>query len=287
LAFSPDGGLLAIGKMDRAMILFDVDKAARASALEKLDGLGEVSCLAFAPDGKKLLSGGATGRIQVWDVGPKGALTEAGRFVGHSNSVRTITVGSDGRTVISGGDEKKLRCWDLEGARERFAIDGFGRPVRASWLARSLKQALASDGDVLVLIDVQQGRTLQSMKLAGGIAHAVAISPDGSRVAVSDRYAVRVWETRTGREQPPLQDKEIQWTARFLPNGKCLLSGASGKVNLWNVQSHQKVYEFDTAQSHLYVQTIACSPDNRHFAAIPAAAGQSLQVFRLPAEVEK
>jgi WD40 repeat protein len=288
LAFSPDGALLAVGKMDGALLVLDVDKGARTGSVEQRDALlGEVSCLAFTPDGKKLLSGRRRGRIQVWNVGPQGGLTEAGHFAGHSSAVHTITVGSDGRTVISGSEEKKLRCWELDSARERFAIDSFQHAVKASWLARSLKQALATDGQTLVLIDVQQGKELQSMKLANLAARATAISRDGSRVAISDLAALRVRETRTGLDQPALQDDEPQWSAQFLPNGKYLLSGANGKVNLWDLQSHQKVYEFDMAEGRGPVQTIACSSDNRRFAAMPFGGGQAIQVFRLPAEVEK
>ena len=125
---------------------------------------------------------------------------------------------------------------------------------------------------------------IQTMRLASHSAQAVAIAPDGSRVVVGDSYALRIWNIRTGKEYPPLQDQEIQWTARFLPNSKYVLSGGRAKVNLWEVAKQRKVYEFDTAGSY-YVQTLAPSPDGRHFAAIPGSAGQDLQVFRLPADV--
>ena len=92
-----------------------------------------------------------------------------------------------------------------------------------------------------------------------------------------------MWDIRSGHQQPTLQDNEIQWSARFLPNSKYILSGGRGKVNLWEVATQRKIYEFDAAGSG-YVKTIACAPDNRHFAAIPSSAGQDLQVFRLPAE---
>lgn len=95
-----------------------------------------------------------------------------------------------------------------------------------------------------------------------------------------------MWEIRSGKEFPPLQDREIQWTARFLPNSKYVLSGGRRKANLWEVATGRKIQEFDVAGGY-YVQCLACSPDNRHFAALPGSAGQSLQVFRMPAEVGK
>ena len=110
----------------------------------------------------------------------------------------------------------------------------------------------------------------------------MSVAPDGSRVVVQDLCALFLWDIRSGHQQPPLQDTEMQWSARFLPNSKHQLSGGRGKVNLWDVATQRKIYEFDTAGTG-YLKTIACSPDNRHFAAIPGSAGQDIQVFRLPA----
>jgi len=284
LAFSPDGRLLAAGKMDRALMVFDVDKSTRTAFLEGLEGLEQVTCVTFTPDGRKLLAGGYRGRIQIWDVSPDGALTEAGRFVGHNKEVKTITVSADGRCVLSGGAEKMLRYWKLDTAAELFAIDGFDGAVKASFLTRGGKQGLGCDGQTLALIDIKQGKVIQKMELANRSANAVAIAPDGSSVIVNDMYALRMWDIRSGKEHPRLQEQEIQWFATFLPNSRYILSGGRAKTNLWEVATQRKLYEFDMAGTS-YVQMIAASPDNRHFAAIPDSSGQTLQVFRLPAKI--
>ena len=160
---------------------------------------------------------------------------------------------------------------------------GFTRAVKATFITRGVKQGLACDGDLIALIDMKEGKAIQTMKLGKRSAQTVAIAPDGSLVVAHDTYALQAWEIRSGKGVPLFQDREIQWSSAFLPNSKYLLSGGLGKVNLWDAATQRKIYEFDTAGSS-YVKSIACSPDNRHFAAIPGSAGQSLQVFRLPAE---
>jgi WD40 repeat protein len=286
LEFSPNGGLLAVGKMDRALMVFDLNTSTRVSFHEKLEGLGQVTCLAFTPDGRKLLTGGYSGRIQIWDVAADGQLAEAGRFVGHSKEILTITVSNDGKMVLSGGAENLARCWNLESAREEFAIDGFRGRVKATYFSLRGKQGLACDGETLALIDVPAGKVIQTMKLHAYSAHAVSIAPDGSRVIVSTGSEIRMWEIRTGREFPPLADPEIQWTARFSPDSKYLISGERAKINLWEVETSRKIYEFDTAGTS-YVQSLAYSPDRRHISGIPDSAGQTLQVFRLPADLAR
>lgn len=283
LAFSPDGRLLAVGKTDRAVMVFDVEKQQRVAFVEKLEGLGQVTAACFSPDGRYLLTGGYTGRIQLWEVAADGGLSEAHRFVGHSDAVQTITVSKDGSRVLSGGKEKKVRCWTLADGKEQFIIDGFAGAVKATFITRGGKQGLACDGQDIVLIDMAEGKAIQKMKLGQRTTQTVAIAPDGSQVVAQEIYALAAWQIQSGAGQPLLQDREIQWSAVFLPNSKYLLSGGRGKVNLWDMAGHRKIYEFDLAGTY-YVQTVAVAPDNRLFAAIPASSGQQLQVFRLPAE---
>ncbi|MGO8752574.1 MAG: protein kinase domain-containing protein [Thermoguttaceae bacterium] len=309
LAFSASGNRLAAGKMDRAVMVFDVAKPARVSFIDRLEGLGQVTCVAFTPDGRKLLTGGERGRIQVWDVASDGHLSEvtrfppswwtarngedvasdgrlsaAARFDGHASAVHAIAISADGQRVLSGGDEKKARLWDLAGGSERLVMDGFRGSVKAARFTRDDQEGIASDGETLAVIDIKQGKTVRSLPLARFRAQAVAISPDGSRIAVSELYAIRLWDCRTGQEFPRLQDTEIQWTAAFSSNGKYLVSGGQGKVNVWQLATQRRIAQFDTVGSY-YVQSIAVSPGGRYVAAIPASAGQDLQVFRLPAEV--
>ncbi len=286
LAFSPDGRFLAAGKLDRAIYVFDVDKGIKVDSHEKLQDLGEVTCLTFAPDGRKLLSGGWSGRIQTWDVSEDGRLTEAKPFVGHGNAVKSICVSSDGNTVLSGDEKKMARAWNLHTCREQFAIEGFRWQVAACFLSRSAKQGVATDGQRIDLIDMVKGEVIQSMSLAKGICHSCAITRDGRHVACCDGYAMRVWEICTGNELPSCQGEQIQWAAAFTPNGKYLLSGVSGKVNLWEIATGRRLYEFDT-KPNANVHSLAVSPDGIHFAAISSNSSDDLTVYRFPPEIRE
>jgi len=286
MAFSPEGKFLAVGKMDRAVLVYDVDKSERVSSHTKLDQLGQIKCCTFTPDGDKLLTGGSEGRIQIWSVTADGRLAQGKAFVGHTGEVNTISVSADGKTAVSGGRGKTARIWDIEDARELFSVEGFEDNVCASFINRRGTQALACDDETLALIDMTSGEVLQTMKLGRGASQSVAISPNGAWVTVSDSYALRVWDIRSGKQLPKLQDDQIPWTAVFSQNGEYVLAGGRGKVTVWEVATQRRLHEFDTAGSY-YVQTIAYSPDQRHFAAIPGSAGQDVQVFRLPAELAR
>jgi WD40 repeat protein len=103
-------------------------------------------------------------------------------------------------------------------------------------------------------------------------------------VALGDTYAIRLWDTLSGKEFPKLQDNEIQWTAAFTPDGRRLVSGASGKFNLWDLATQKRIYSCDVGGKIGYVQTLAISPDSRQVATQLGMAGQELQLFGLPKE---
>jgi len=284
LAFSPTAGLLAAGKQDRALMLFDVAKNARLEGLDKLQALRSVTSCLFTPDGSRLLVGGSTGQIQIFDASPKGQLAERSQFVGHSQEVSCIAVSGDGKLAVSGGKEKSLRFWEVESGRELAAFPGCEGPIKACFIAKNGRTALATDGATLLSIDLNEKQVVQRQQLARSWAagQAAAFSADGGQVAVGDHYSVRLWDLKSLVEMPKLEDKEIQWSMAFTPDGTRLVSGGSGKVNVWDVRKQRKIQAISVAGNG-YIQSLAVSHDNMYVAAIPSSAGQDLQVFRLDA----
>lgn len=284
LAFSPATRLLAAGKPDRALALFDIPNNARLDGLDKLQMLRTVTSCLFTRNGSHLLAGGSSGHIQIYEVSKEGRLTEVAQFVGHSQEVSCMGVSGDGKLAVSGGKEKTLRLWEIESGRELAAFPGCEGPIKACFISKNGRTAMATDGATLLSIDLKKnevtGRRQLSQSWSAG--QAAAFSADGEHVAVGDGYAVRVWNLNSRAEKPKLEDNEIQWSMAFTPDGTRLVSGGSGKINVWDVRKHRKIHAIPIAGDG-YVQTLSISPDNKYIAATSSSAGQDLQVFRLGA----
>src|SRR6185312_6308948 len=85
-------------------------------------GRGMVVSVAFAPDGRAVLSGGGTS-LKLWDVAT-GQLVRT--FVDHSadTNVFSVAFSPDGRSVLSGSADKTLKLWELATGRLVRTFEG-------------------------------------------------------------------------------------------------------------------------------------------------------------------
>src|SRR5262249_22528995 len=101
LVFSPEGTRV-LGSDHNAIKLWDV---ASSALIRTLEGHSDkIPSLAFAPDGRRLLSGSADKTMKLWDA-TTGVLIRS--FEGNANAVLSVSFSRDGTRVLSsiGRDE--------------------------------------------------------------------------------------------------------------------------------------------------------------------------------------
>jgi hypothetical protein len=121
VALSPDGRTVLAGvggewakgswfpsKDDNSIHAWD---ARTGKPLESFKGHTDaVLCLAFSPDGRRLLSAGSDHTIRLWDVESR---KELHRFKGHTDRVSAVAFTPDGRRALSGSWDGTVRLWEL------------------------------------------------------------------------------------------------------------------------------------------------------------------------------
>ncbi|WDQ16324.1 SHD1 domain-containing protein [Rhodopirellula sp. P2] len=278
LAFSPNTRLLAGGRPDRAITLFDIQHQNIVAEQTKLEILQAVTACIFTPDGSRLIAGGQTGHISVFTVSPEGLMRPVGQFAGHTKEVKCIEVSRSGRWAISGGAGKVARCWEVETGREVAMIGGFQGALKAVHISDDEKTLLATDGHRLITTDVSTGQTISERPLnrSWSSGQSAAFSADGAWLAVGDSYNVRVWDLKTFRELMPLIGNEILWSMRFTSDSRCLITGGSAKIDVWDFQRNARLHRFPVGRG--YVQSLAVSKDGTGVAAV-GSIGSDLEVF--------
>jgi WD40 repeat protein len=219
-----------------------------------------VTGVAFSPDGKRALSGGADLAVILWDV-------ETGR------RIRTFTGSQDTLLPATGGSQP---AWDWGNP------EGSGDSTTTMLVARDAGHLIASPADTLLMdpepfvnhsrhtcliksvafspnggeilfcneessfrmFDVASGREVRRFRGHEGCVRSVAFSPDGAIIASgsiatfgSHDNSIRIWDSATGHELLRMGDHPAWvWSVAFSPDGRYIASGGGDNVvRLWDL----------------------------------------------------
>jgi WD40 repeat protein len=143
LAFSPDGGTLAVSEGGRVHLHDPADGSRRQTLPLNRHA---IHCLAFSPDGRLLTSAGEDREIKLWDLA---AGRQRANLIGHKEMVSSLAFTPDGRTLASGSWDHTVRLWHLPTGQELALLDEQDIRIRAVAFSPDGK-VLASAGEALV-----------------------------------------------------------------------------------------------------------------------------------------
>jgi WD40 repeat protein len=235
VAFAPDGKTALSGSDDKTLRLWDLTTSSRlwdlfvGPEIKKIEAHSRaVTSVAFAPDGKTALSGGAT--LSLWDLASG---REIRRFEGHSGPVNSVVFAPDGRTALSGAcdeyDSKmtwrclkgSFRLWDLASGREIRKIEWHSDGLTSFAFAPDGKAALLGRGDnSLRLWDLAGGREIKTFEGHSGPVNSVAFAPDGkTALSGSSDGTIRLWDLKRGEASVSLSASSYDSYLAITPKG--------------------------------------------------------------------
>jgi WD40 repeat protein/serine/threonine protein kinase len=243
--YSPDGRRIASGGHDGTVRLWGADDQEDIAVLH--GHTQRVVQLAFSPDGRRLASASLymDRTARVWEVGSRGSPV---LFRDHSSYVYPVAYSPDGAWIASGSWDGTVRVWDARTGLPGLVLRHTNR-VRAlafgpdnTWLVSG-----CDDDDRLTIWDFATGRPRKRIQGPGQTPAALAISPDGARLAAQDLDGtLHITDVATGQEvfSTRLPGRipnrgEVRGALAYSPDGRWLAVVADrSTVGLLDTQSH-------------------------------------------------
>jgi WD40 repeat protein len=322
LAFAPGGRLLANVGWYPNNTLADVrfwDTKSWNELSERRFSAHSTRCLAFAPDGETLVTGGTDQTVRLWDVDSG---RERASFKGHSDVVWAVGFSPDGRTIASGSWDGSVKLWHATDRQEAdmlidapdlatvFAADsktlvcGGGGDIQVWNTAERrllltlpspdetiLAVALACSNKVIVakgisgdlfLFDLDSRQPRRMPTAPQGPISCFVVSPDGKLLATGSRdRTIALRDPATGIEQATFKaHTSTVSTLAFTPDGGTLVSGSDKEMKFWDLATHEVTATVDEPASRL-----AVAPNGRILASGTADQGIKLRDLKTRREL--
>ncbi|KAI2779796.1 WD40 repeat-like protein [Daldinia loculata] len=222
-------------------------------------------------DGRILVAGDDTGKIQVFDVGSRAILKT---WAQHKQPVWTTKFSpADLTTLMSTSDDKTVRLWDLPSQESTSTFVGHADYVRSgSFMPGTMSNMLVSgsyDSTVKLWDPRTPGTAVMTFKHAAPIEDVLPL-PSGTTVLASSENQISVLDLVAAKPQHIISNHQKTVTSLSLAsNGRRLVSGGlDGHVKIfettgWNVVAGAK---YPSPILAVRVITAGANDDDRHLA---------------------
>jgi len=187
IAYHPNGGSFAAVGSTGMIRMYDRKTGKVLASWDA--GLGELSAVAFSPDGSRLAVVSNQGNdAKIWDVATRKELLT---LKGHTDINWGVEFSPDGTRVITSGSDGTARVWDAATGKILLTLSGHtSTVVKARFSPNGKRIATAAKDGTTRLWDAVTGKELLSLESFS--TNDLKFTPDGKHLVIGDSVNIQV-----------------------------------------------------------------------------------------------
>jgi WD40 repeat protein len=221
-----------------------------------------VIAIDYSPDGKRLVTGGQTNEVLIWEVATGKKLMT---LKGHTDNVVAVKYSANARFIASGGVDNKTILWDAITGDLLYKVSTHRDYVRDVAFSPDTKLlADASWDGTANVYNVLSGELVTTITAHLDNVTTVAFNPTGTELLTgSGDKSIRAWDTKTWEQKYILNGHTDEvWDAHYSNNGKFVAGSAwDNKGRIWELGQKREIFTFSGHTSDVW--SIGFSPDNQ------------------------
>ena len=220
------------------------------------------TCVAYSPDGQRLVSGSADNTIKLWNATTG---KELRTLTGHAQRVTSVSFSPDGQRVASASLDHTVKLWELESGEELCTLTGHTSGVSCVSISPDGKQIASAGGENIK----EYSKPNVFIRMSENVFVPTSVNdltPAKEIDNVVKRWDIKLWDARTGAELHTLSSHAKPVTSvSFSPDGKWLASGSEDStIKLWDSRNGAELRTLSGHES--VVQSLSFSPDGHRIA---------------------
>jgi WD40 repeat protein len=246
LAYNPNGNMLAIGRKDNTIAVWDLSSGNLFTILE--GHLGAVTSVAFSPKGDVLASGSADQTIRLWDIFAKKSSSHV--IEDHRGTITALAFSPDGIVLASASTDTTIRLWNASGDPlnktlfHTTSVSDLCFDPNGKYLASSDASGAIYLWDTTEFQKIGEIATSSQQSSRTDDIASLACSPDGKTLASGNWRAINLWDVTTRSKIGESLAGHTDWifSLNFSHNGKYLASGGDDSmIFVWDLESDPMV----------------------------------------------